>query len=301
MDQPVQMIKGYTLIRTYPEADSNFTKYICRSTTNASEKQCVIAMEYKGGPNATKLRRTVEFIDNASIEITSCIVEQVTTWLDSSAEYRIIFRRPIGKTLGELKAKCGGTIPPRLIREIAAAGFRILKQVHDSGIALRNINLDTFCYHPSDGLFLVDASYYKRVIRRDSSKRRWQRGYFGKHIVKRRRDLHMAMFKTKGVWLKQELVRRDDFEAFLHLLYFLAYDERLDTSREIGKCNNSVMDFSKFFKIAREIKFTQAPDYGYILSSTPLITADLSGLLHVFTLFWPILVIAFLICRKAFM
>ena len=259
----------YTAIKLIPESQSNFPKYIAKADNVKCDKLRVCAKERTDAP-FQPLRRTAEFFKLMKMikELNGCEIYfsheeevregcEIYTSPEKEEELdntlNVFFNRPIGKTLGDLKMHCGGTVPHQLLLKIAIQGITLLSKIHSNGMALRHISVDTFCYTSKEGLFLADASYYKRVFTPR-----------GKHIPKRYRNLQSIVgFQSSNAKANKELVRRDDFEAFLGLLYFLAYDEIVDARKilENGGNKKQPLSFRKLFEIANTTKFEDMPDY----------------------------------------
>lgn len=63
---------------------------------------------------------------------------------------------PPGRTLTQLYAMCGGDVPMKLIRSVAAQAKSMLRTIHRGGWVLRNISADSFVLH-NNRLYLVDV------------------------------------------------------------------------------------------------------------------------------------------------
>ena len=155
--------------------------------------------------------------------------------------------------------------------KISIQVLEIIEQIHEKGIVLRYLkpgNMVIGKKENKDFIYLIDFEIAKKYIK-DKSHIPFQEG----KNVKGNRD-----FISINTHCGEEISRRDDIESLgYNLIYFMkgklpwshieeSYkikQKKIDTSLD-ELCEGLPDEFKDFIKYARELEFTEKPNYSYL-------------------------------------
>ena len=192
--------------------------------------------------------------------------------------YNILVMDLLGDNLENLMQKCGGKFSLKTTIQIAIQLIERIKYLHDNSILHRDIKPDNFLIGPNNIIHIVDLGLSKKYKDHVTSI----------HIQYRenKRLIGTPRYASINCHLGIEQARRDDIESILYLLIYLLngklpwqgiqasnkktkykkiLEKKLNTSIDL-LCRGIPSDFNMLFEYLKTLKFTDKPDYSYILS-----------------------------------
>ena len=205
-------------------------------------------------------------IDLYNIERVSKVVS-----IGVNNDYTILIMKFIGQSLKYYLQKCDRNFTLATTLRISIQVLNILQQIHDKGIVLRYLKPENMLMGSGgnkDYVYLIDFDLAKKYI------------IDGNHIPYGEVDdiLGNRRFISLNIHNKIEPTRRDDIESLgYNLVYFmkgkLPWDNCKSTNDIKEKKTNTSLDelcdglpeeFKEFIKYARDMEFSQKPDYEYL-------------------------------------
>jgi casein kinase 1 len=193
-------------------------------------------------------------------------------------DYAVLVVDLLGKSLGSLFAKCGGSFSLKTVLMLADQMISRLEYLHENNYIHRDLKPDNMMIgrdHLNNQIFLIDYGLAKKY--RDNNNRHisWKEG--GKMVGTAR---YASLNSHKGY----QLSRRDDMISLAYILiYFLkgrlpwqkvkgnSKDEKYNNISKLKGglgsktlCSDLPKEFKVFLDYCCGMEFTQVPDYNYL-------------------------------------
>lgn len=202
-------------------------------------------------------------------------------WFGKKSNHNLVVMEFLGPSLSKLHNYCGNKFSTITVCLIAIECIRIMEFIHNHGIIHRDIKPDNFTVgygNKNKQVYIIDFGLSKRYINTETYSHIGysnDKGFTGSYR-------YSSMRNHKGV----ELSRRDDMESVCNMLiYFLksrlpwqgvSASTKSKKNYEIYKkkrdlpisdlCKDIPVEFAKFMKYSRELKFSEKPDYQYLVN-----------------------------------
>ena len=192
--------------------------------------------------------------------------------------YNILVMDLLGESLENLLQKCGGRFSLKTTIQIAIQLIERIKYMHDNSILHRDIKPDNFLIGPNNIIHVVDLGLSKKY-----------KDYLTSvHIQYRenKRLIGTPRYASINCHLGIEQARRDDIESIIYVLIYLfngklpwqgiqASNKKKKYTKILEKklnipidllCKGLPVDFIILFEYLKTLKFSDKPDYSYIIS-----------------------------------
>jgi serine/threonine protein kinase len=200
-------------------------------------------------------------------------------WYGVAGNYNAMVMELLGPSLDELFAQSGSLFSTRTCLLLGVQMLERLECLHRRGFLHRDVKPANFLMGRgslSQQVFLIDLGFTKRYRDAKTLKHMPYRGG--------RSSKGTARFCSRRAHLGKELSRRDDLEAMGHTLIFfnrggLPWDgvsgaDKFTKYAKIGAlkrscsvrklCKQLPAEFAAFMTYSRNLRFDEAPDYGYL-------------------------------------
>ncbi|KAI8819333.1 kinase-like domain-containing protein [Fimicolochytrium jonesii] len=204
----------------------------------------------------------------------------------TEGQYHVIVMEHLGPSLAALQAASpGGRLPLRTVAYCALQTLQRLRVLHERGIVFRDVKSGQFCV----GRAGEDITRSPTIYMIDFGLAAWYINDSGQHIPGKKIDLKRsktgtARYASLNVHRGKEHTRRDDIESLAYVLIELVKGRlpwsnlRALSSREGWKKTMSMKEqtliyelasglpdaFGLLLEYARELEFTDTPDYNWM-------------------------------------
>ena len=260
--------------------NSNTIKFQDKYIINLDEKLAKNVFIGKSIENNQKLIFKTDFkfskdlLNEANILISLYNIERVPKiqTIGTLGSYIVLVMDYIGPSLQDCLDKCDGCFTLGTTLKISIQILNILKQIHEKGIVLRYLkpeNMVIGTEENKDYVYIIDFDLAKKI------NGDWDN-------IKEEKAEHIKgniYFMSINIHNRIEASRRDDIESLgYNLIYFMKgkfpwykLDEKEIKEKKINipldeLCSELPEEFKEFIIYARNLKFSEKPDYEYLKS-----------------------------------
>jgi serine/threonine protein kinase len=195
-------------------------------------------------------------------------------WFGYDDEYNILIMQRLNKSLEDMRLQNGSTLAMPFLIAIGKQALERLCTFHEAGFVHRDIKPENFMLSQKI-LYLIDFGLCKRVVDPES----------GEHIPHRtgKNLTGTPRYASIRTHRGHEQSRRDDLEAFMYMMIFLAkgslpwqHSGKPKSIDEIGDhkmtlfpedlCKDLPPQFCTTLLYAKNLAFNALPDYDYLLT-----------------------------------